>query len=99
MMTALCDDPTPAAASAWRICGSDSPPSARPPTCRKSRRETPSQNGPCGLPAMVSIGPRFRCLDRPESSTMIKQNYGRSVKGEQACLQEEPADISLNPQF
>ena len=43
-MTALCDRETPACASACSNWGSDSPPSARPPILRKSRRVTPSQN-------------------------------------------------------
>ena len=56
MITALCDFFTPPAASARKICGSESPPSASPPMRKKSRRETPSQNRPFECPLMVSMG-------------------------------------------
>ena len=44
MMTDLCELLIPAWASARRICGSDSPPRAKPPICRKLRRDRRSQN-------------------------------------------------------
>ena len=55
MMIALCDRPTPLAASARRICGNDRPPIARPPILRKLRRAEPSQKPRCDLPRMVNM--------------------------------------------
>src|SRR5438270_11192576 len=54
MMIALCEEPVPARASAARISGRVSPPSASPPIFRKSRRVTPSQNHRFS-PRIVSI--------------------------------------------
>ena len=56
MMTDLCARLSPVCACARRICGRLSPPSARPPMRRKSRRENPSQNFPREGPWMVSMG-------------------------------------------
>ncbi len=57
-MIAWCEDCLPDLASAASRFGSVSaPPKSVPPTVRKSRRFTPSQNPPwlCGLPKIVSI--------------------------------------------
>src|ERR1044071_2905637 len=44
MITDLCDEPAPrACASAWSSAGRLSPPIARPPSLRNSRRDRPSQ--------------------------------------------------------
>ena len=64
MMTALCDRETPAWASACNNWGSESPPSAKPPILRKSRRLTPSQNSDRLRPAIVSIKLVLSCKRR-----------------------------------
>jgi hypothetical protein len=68
MMIDLCGARRPARASARRISGSDIPPSARPPICRKLRRETPSQKEDW-LPGMVITTRTFQSAGalRPSS--------------------------------
>jgi len=55
MMTALCERPRPAAASARSNCGIERPPPTSPPSFRKSRRVTPSQKRPLPRPRTFSI--------------------------------------------
>ena len=57
LMIALFELPVPAPASISRIWFSASPPMAAPPTCKKPRREMPSQKPDAliGRPRMVSM--------------------------------------------
>ena len=83
MITAFCCDDAPARSSAWRICGSDNPPMAKPPTCKNDRRETPSHNR-SGPPSILSIGqfparPRFGQLNHNRAGWQIKLVPDRSA--------------------
>ena len=89
MMTALLELPILLAASARNNCDIDRPPSPRPPTFKKFRREIPSQKGALVFDGMVSMDGNILIEER--RSVLICGHLRKSV-----LKREEPTQMSAD---
>src|SRR5437763_16976852 len=88
MMTDFCDFAIPACASARSSCGNDNPPSARPPSCRKLRRDSRSQKR-CDGPTIDSMidpfGPNISSHSAVRDFAKQVENHSATVDPKLGC--------------